>query len=223
MADFRSYCGSELNSQVLDNRATEAQPQNTRKSTTWAVGVYRRWAARRQQHDYIKADLLEYNDDLESLNKALFKLYNEAHTYYWKGGLHTQPALGVCGQVLRSVIGLFQRDGTYFAHVCYLSIYAQTYTYICHFTACWSWIKSSAANAIVWISAAVVSRVVWVSWCELSRLVSLYNMRAVCRSLCNCIGTSPRHHWRKSSSVKCGGKWNFMIGEFTPSLKAKSI
>ena len=99
-----------------------------KNSTTLAVSVYRRWAARRQQHDYIKADLLEYNDDLESLNKALFKLYNEAHTYYWKGGLHTQLALGVCGQVSRSVIGLFQRDDTFFAHVCYLSIYAQRYT-----------------------------------------------------------------------------------------------
>lgn len=99
-----------------------------KKSTTWAVSVYRRWAARRQQHDYIKADLLEYNDDLESLNKSLFKFYNEAHAYYWKGGLHTQLALGVCGQVSRSVIGLFQRDDTFFAHVCYLSIYAQRYT-----------------------------------------------------------------------------------------------
>ena len=80
MADSHSEYDSDLNSQELDSRTTEAQPQNTRKSTSWAVSVYRRWAARRQQHIFIKPDLLDYNNDTESLNKALFKFYNEAHT-----------------------------------------------------------------------------------------------------------------------------------------------
>ena len=94
MADSQSEYESDLNSQELDNRAKEAQPQNTRKSTAWAVSVYKRWAARRQQHDFIKADLMEYGDDLESLNKALFKFYNEAHTIEKEA--FTPSSLQVC-------------------------------------------------------------------------------------------------------------------------------
>ena len=78
MAD--SDFDSDLNSQELDNRATEAQPHNTRKSTTWAVGVYRRWAARRQQYSFIKSDLVDYGDDIEGLNKSLYKFFSETHT-----------------------------------------------------------------------------------------------------------------------------------------------
>lgn len=71
---------SDLNSQELDLRTAEAQPQNTRRSTNWAVSVYRRWAARRQQYQYVQADLLEYGDDLASLNRSLYKFYSEVHT-----------------------------------------------------------------------------------------------------------------------------------------------
>ena len=80
MSDSDSEFDSDLNSQELDSRATEAQPLNTRKSTIWAVNVYKRWAARRHNYEFIKGDLLDYHGDLEALNKTLFKFYSEAHT-----------------------------------------------------------------------------------------------------------------------------------------------
>ena len=80
MDDSNSEYESDLNSQDLEDRAREAQPKNTRRSTAWAISVYKRWAARRQQYTFVKADLLEYRENVEELNKTLFKFYNEAHT-----------------------------------------------------------------------------------------------------------------------------------------------
>ena len=76
MSDCDSDFDSDLNSQELDSRATEAQPINTRKSTTWAVNhnVYKRWAARRHNYELIKGDLLEYREDLEGFSYFTVRL-----------------------------------------------------------------------------------------------------------------------------------------------------
>ena len=71
---------TDCDSQELEERAIEAQPKNTRKTTSWAVAVYRRWAARRSRHHYIKADILDYGTDASALNKTLHKFYGEVHT-----------------------------------------------------------------------------------------------------------------------------------------------
>ena len=72
---------SNLDSQELHDRARDAIPSNTRRTTDWAIQTYRRWAERRQNVPYVKLDLLGYTaEELPSLDKALFKFYGEAHT-----------------------------------------------------------------------------------------------------------------------------------------------
>ncbi|KAF0304375.1 hypothetical protein FJT64_023799 [Amphibalanus amphitrite] len=71
---------TDYDSQELLERNKDAQPKNTRKTTSWAVSVFRRWAARRSRHDYVKPDLLDYGTDASALNRTLFKFYSEVHT-----------------------------------------------------------------------------------------------------------------------------------------------
>ena len=50
-----SKTDSYLHSQELDRLGKEAQLRNSRKSTSLAIGVYRRWALRRQQYEFVKS------------------------------------------------------------------------------------------------------------------------------------------------------------------------
>ena len=74
-----SETNSDLNSQELFERAREAISENTRKTTEWAVHTYRRWAERRQNIQYVRVNVLDYGDDLVSLDRALLILWRSAY------------------------------------------------------------------------------------------------------------------------------------------------
>ena len=71
---------TDCDSQELAEKLKDAQPTNTRKTTSWAVSVFRRWAARRSHHAFVKPDLLDYGADVASMSRALFKFFSEVHT-----------------------------------------------------------------------------------------------------------------------------------------------
>ena len=80
MTDSESEFDTDYDSQELAERTKQAQPTNTRRTTSWAISVYRRWAARRNRHSFVKPDLLDYGTDAAEMNRALYKFYNEVHT-----------------------------------------------------------------------------------------------------------------------------------------------
>ena len=72
---------TDCDSRELAEKLKDARPINTRKTTSWAVSVYRRWAASRAYHAFVKPDLLDYGADVMSMSKAFVKFFfSEVHT-----------------------------------------------------------------------------------------------------------------------------------------------
>ena len=69
---------------IFRNKTTELQKGSPKIQESHPLGQLLCTGVGQQEDSsmirYVKADLLECNDDLKSLNKALFKFYNEAHT-----------------------------------------------------------------------------------------------------------------------------------------------
>ena len=70
---------TDCDSRELAEKLKDAQPINTRKTTSWAVSVYRRWAASRTHHTFVKTDLLDYGADVMSMSKASIKFFSEKY------------------------------------------------------------------------------------------------------------------------------------------------
>ena len=71
---------TDCDSRELAEKLKDARPINTRKTTSWAISVYRRWAASRTHHAFVKPDLLDYGEDVTPMSNAFVKFFSEVRT-----------------------------------------------------------------------------------------------------------------------------------------------